>query len=86
MLFSSSKRLYEQQQILQQIIPQKYQVDSANSYIPRLYHNKHEHHITINKTLNLENFRRRGATPKFCLHVVNIQIIEIVSQTYCFVM
>jgi hypothetical protein len=36
--------------------------------------------------LSLENFRRHGATPRFCLHVVNILIIEIVSQTRCFVM
>ena len=28
--------------------------------------------ITINKTLSLENVRRHGAAPRFCLYVVNI--------------
>jgi hypothetical protein len=39
--------------------------------------------LIINK---IENFRRHGATPRFCLHVVSILIIEIVLQTCCFVM
>ena len=38
------------------------------------------------KMLSLENFWRHGATPRFCLHVVNILIIEILSQTHCYVM
>ena len=37
---------------------------------PRLYHTVMN--ITLSKTLSLENFRRHGATPRFCLHVVNI--------------
>ena len=45
-------------------------VDSANSYVPRLYHNVMN--ITINKMLSLENFRRHGATARFGLHVVSI--------------
>ena len=30
--------------ILQQIIPHKYQIESTNTYVPRLCHNKREHH------------------------------------------
>ena len=52
-----------------QKITHKYQIESANSYVPRLYHNILN--ITINKTLSLENFRRHGATPRFCWHVAN---------------
>ena len=48
----------------------KYLIDSANSYVPRLYHNMLN--TTINKTLSLENFRRHGATPRLYLHVANI--------------
>ena len=33
-----------QKKILQQIFPHKHKVDSANSYVPRLYHNKRENH------------------------------------------
>jgi hypothetical protein len=42
--------------------------------------------ITINKTLSLENFRRNGVTPRFCSHIVNIWMIEIVLQACCFAM
>jgi hypothetical protein len=30
--------------ILQQIIPHKYQIELTNTYVPRLCHNKREHH------------------------------------------
>ena len=79
MLFLYSKRLHEQKNITK--------VNSVtNTSSIQQTHMFHGCTIQINKTLSLENFRRRGATRRFYLHVVNIEIIETVSQTRCFVM
>ena len=50
-------------------------------YVPRLYHNKLEHHnkqVKMCYTFGVENLRCHGVT-SFCLYV-SIKIIEIASQ------
>ena len=69
MQFAYSKRLYEKKNITtDNSVTNTWSIQQTPA--PRLYHTVMN--ITLRKTLSLEDFRRHGATPRFCLHVVNI--------------